>query len=319
MTWDIGAILADMIKRNASDLHLKVGRPPLMRIGGDLLPTEYPIMDELGLTEIAHKMMPGGVRTLFEKTHEADFSYSIPDLARFRVNIFRQLGLPGIVIRAIPLEIPAIDSLGLPSVLKDMVQKRQGLILVTGPTGSGKSTSLAAMVDHVNATRHCHIVTIEDPVEFVYTDNLATINQRELGSDTASYSEALRRTLRQDPDVILIGELRDSKIMEIAIEAAETGHLVLSTLHTNDSKQTLDRILDSFPPDEVPRIRGILSLVLVGIMSQRLLKRADGDGRVPAVEVLVNSPHIRSLLEEGNIRDLDKAMAKSSSYYRMQT
>ena len=319
MALDITAILNDMIGRGASDLHLKVGRPPLMRVAGDLLPTEYPTLDELGLTNIMHVMMPEKLKASYAENAEADFSYAVPDLARFRVNTFRRLGLPGAVIRAIPLSIPKIESLGLPVVIKDMVQKRQGLILVTGPTSSGKSTSLSSMVNHINETRHCHIVTIEDPVEFVYSDNLATINQRELGTDTSTYEEALRRALRQDPDVILIGELRDARIMEIAIEAAETGHLVLTTLHTNDAKQTLDRILDSFPADEVPRIRGILSLVLIGVISQRLLKRADGDGRVAAVEVLVNSPHIRQLLEEGSIKDLDKAMAKSSSYYRMQT
>jgi len=208
---------------------------------------------------------------------------------------------------------------GLSSVLKDIVNKKQGLILVTGPTGSGKSTTLASMVDHINNTRHVHILTIEDPTEFVYTDKLATINQRQLGSDTRTIREALRRALRQDPDVILMGELRDKETMNIAMEAAETGHLVMGTLHTNDAKQTIDRMLDAFPAEEQNQIRSMLALTIVAVISQRLLKRADGNGRVGVLEIMINSPKIADLIRDGKIRDIDKTMSHAGAYYRMQT
>ncbi|MFH1024019.1 MAG: type IV pilus twitching motility protein PilT [Planctomycetota bacterium] len=312
-------ILKSLIEKKGSDLHLKADRPPLMRILGDLLPSEFPALSDDDIQAIFKKIMPEKTYQKYLDDFEADVSYQIPGVARFRVNTFFQQGRPGAAIRLIPVTIPTIDQMRLPPVLKDIVAKNQGLILVTGPTGSGKSTSLAAMIDHINATSHCHIITIEDPIEFVYTDKLSTINQRQLGADTKSLTEALRRALRQDPDVILMGEIRDRDTMSIAMEAAQTGHLVLATLHTNDAKQTVDRVLDTFPPDEQNQVRGMLAMTLLGVVCQRLVRKADGTGRVAAVEILINSPKVADLIREGKTRDIDKAMVTAGAYYRMQT
>jgi twitching motility protein PilT len=225
----------------------------------------------------------------------------------------------GAVFRRIPLEIPSLETLGLPTVLKELALRKQGWILVAGPTGSGKSTSMASMVEYVNQNRACHIVTIEDPVEFIYTDKKATINQRQLGVDTLSLDEALRRVLRQDPDVILMGEMRDAKSMETAMHAAETGHLVFSTIHTQDTKQTLDRVMDVFPADMAGQIRQLFSQTLAGIIAQKLIRRKDNAGMVVAVEVLVNSPHMSQLLAEGKIGDIQDALQKGGDYYQMQS
>jgi twitching motility protein PilT len=316
---DANALLLEVLKRRASDLHLKMGRPPLFRVAGELIPSEYAPMTPEVMRQFLGALMDKKNAERFRKDLEADFSYHIPKRARFRVNVFLQRGQIGVVIRHIPLQVPTIDAMGLPLVLKDIAQRNQGVVLVTGPTGSGKSTTLSAIVDHINNTRHVHVITIEDPVEFVYQDNMATINQRELGTDTHSLSEALKRALRQDPDVILIGELRDRATMETAIHAAETGHLVFSTLHTNDAKQTVDRLLDAFPPDSRGQICKMLALNLLGVMSQRLIKRADGNGRIAALEIMINSPHIQQILEKGNTLELEKAIGKSGSFYRMQT
>ncbi len=316
---DANKLLLEVLRRRASDLHLKMGRPPLFRTAGELIPSEFPPMTPESMRAFLGVLMDKRTADKFRENLEADFSYSIPQRARFRVNVFLQRGQIGVVIRHIPLKIPTLDDLGLPPVLKDIAQKHQGVVLVTGPTGSGKSTTLSALIDLINSTRHVHVITIEDPVEFVYEDNLATINQRELGADTKTLTEALRRALRQDPDVILIGELRDRDTMETAIHAAETGHLVFSTLHTNDAKQTVDRLLDSFPPEARDQICKMLSLNLLGVLSQRLVKRAGGEGRVAAMEIMINSPHIQQILEQGNTLELEKAIAKSGSFYRMQT
>ncbi|MHC4778881.1 MAG: type IV pilus twitching motility protein PilT, partial [Planctomycetota bacterium] len=316
---DANALLLEILKRRASDLHLKMGRPPLFRVSGELIPSEFAPMGPESMRAFLGTLMDKKNAERFRTDLEADFSYHIPKRARFRVNVFLQRGQIGVVIRHIPLTVPTIDKMGLPHVLKDIAQRNQGVVLVTGPTGSGKSTTLSAIIDHINNTRHVHVITIEDPVEFVYSDNMATINQRELGTDTHSLSEALKRALRQDPDVILIGELRDRATMETAIHAAETGHLVFSTLHTNDAKQTVDRLLDSFPPDAQDQICKMLALNLLGVPSQRLIKRADGNGRIAALEIMINSPHIQQLLEKGDTLGLEKAIAKSGSFYRMQT
>ncbi len=316
---DINELLIELIKRRGSDLHLKIGRPPLFRITGELLPSEFPPVTFEDMKGVLSVIMDSKSAEMFKQKMEADFSYAIPGKARFRVNVFLQRMQVGIVIRLIPLQVPTIEQLGLPAVLKDMVQKPQGVVLVTGPTGSGKSTTLSAMISHINQTRNVHIITIEDPIEFVYTDQKATINQRQLGSDTLGLNEALKRALRQDPDVILIGELRDRETMETAIHASETGHLVFSTLHTNDAKQSVDRILDSFPGEVQKQICKLLALNLVGVLSQRLIKRADGRGRIAAMEIMINSPHVSQLLEAGNTLEIEKAIAKSDSYYRMQT
>jgi len=314
---ELDRLLSELSEQNGSDLHLKVNRPPLMRVAGSLTPTGYEEITPQSMQEAVYALMAPSVRKKFEQNLEADFSYEVPGLARFRVNVFVQRGQIGSVFRLVPIDVPTVDGLGLPQVLKTLSDKPNGQILVTGPTGSGKSTTLACMMEHINQTRPVHIVTVEDPIEFVYTDQMATINQRELGIDTRELHAALRAVLRQDPDVILIGEMRDAETMRFALTAAETGHLVFSTLHTNDSKQTLDRILDTFP-DQTAQIRAQLALLLRGVISQRLLRRADGMGLVPAIEILINTAHITELIEQGHTRDIEKAIAEGR-HYQMQT
>ena len=316
---NLDALLTLMRQRLASDLHLREGRPPLMRVGGDLLPTEHPVLDANNLWNLIAPALNETLVAKLEAEREVDIDYEVPGVARFRLNVFYSKARIGAVIRLIPLDVPTIDMLGLPPVLKDLSVKPHGLFLVTGPTGSGKSTTLASCVEHINSTRHCHVITIEDPIEFVYTDKKATITQRALGRDSLDHKRALRAALRQDPDVILAGEMRDKETMELAIHAAETGHLVLSTLHTNDAKQTIDRILDSFPADAQKGVRRMLAVSLVGVVCQRLIKRASGQGRIPALEILVNSPAIRELIEKGDTNGMDKTIASSQSYWRMQT
>ena len=315
----IEALLREVADRNASDLHLKEGRPPLFRISGELLPSDHEALTGEKLRELVFEVIPEALASRVERDLEADFAYLMDDVGRFRINVFFQRGKMGAVMRLIPLDIPTIEQLRLPPVLLTLGLQNQGLILVTGPTGSGKSTSMAAIVEHINISRPVHVVSIEDPIEFVYTDKQATINQREMGIDTWSYDEALRHVLRQDPDVIIMGEMRDQQAMEFALRAAETGHLVLSTLHTNDCKQTLDRILDTFPPEMDRLIRGILAQALLGVVSQRLLPRADQEGRIVAAEVMINSPNIQQLIIADKIGDIEPAMARSKSYYGMQT
>jgi len=316
---DIEPLLRDMVSRNSSDLHLKVGRPSLMRLDGKLLPIgEVPLTSD-DLTSMFESITSERCLKDFRETNDADFSHVVPGLARFRVNVFRRLGKIGMVLRQIPLEVPSIEALGHPAVLKELMEKKQGVLLVTGPTGSGKSTTLAAMINHINHTKNAHVITIEDPVEFVYEDDLCTINQRQIGEDVGDFKEALRRALRQDPDVILVGEMRDLETIEIAVHAAETGHLVLSTLHTNSASQTIDRILDTYPPEALKQIQSMLSLTLVAVISQRLVRKKDGSGRTAALEIMINSPNIQQLLAEGKTKDLDKAIAKSQHYYQMQT
>jgi len=315
---ELNAILKELSDRIGSDLHLKVGRPPLFRISGDLNPTDYSEVTHEELSTLLSGIMPPKLKSKFERDLEADFSYEIPGFARFRVNAFIQRGDIGVVFRLIPIAVPTIEELGLPGVLYDLAEQPDGVVLVTGPTGCGKSTTLAAMIEHINDTRPVHIMTIEDPIEFLYADKMATINQRELGLDTLDLLTALRAVLRQDPDVILMGEMRDVETMAFAITAAETGHLVFSTLHTNDAKQTIDRVLDTFPPEKGKQIRGQLALTLRGVISQRLVKRADRQGLIAAVEVMINSPNVRQIIEEGATRDLEKAI-ESSGYYKMQT
>ena len=312
-------ILKELVQRRGSDLHLKVGRPPLMRVSSDLLPTEHETMTDESMLAVLNELIGKEGVAKLKETFEFDGAYVIPDVARFRINAFKQMDHFGTIMRVIPLTVPSIDDMKLPVVMKDICSTSQGMVLVTGPTGSGKSTSLAAMINHINETSPRHIVTIEDPVEFVYTDNMATINQRQLGTDVKSLTEALRRVLRQDPDIILMGEMRDRETIEMAMHAAETGHLVFSTLHTNDAKQTIDRIVDMFPTDGQSQIRAMLALTLRAIVSQRLVKRADGNGRVGAFEILINSPQIRELIQAGKTREIGKAIAAGGDYYRMQS
>jgi len=316
---EIYDLFREMLASDASDLHLKVGRPPLMRIYGELLPTEHEELAPDQIRHLVYSILTDHDIARFETEKELDTGHTFEDKARFRINLFYQQRQMGAVMRLIPLEMPTVDDLGLPPVLKDLALRKQGLILFTGPTGSGKSTSMASMIHHINAQQRRHVVTIEDPIEFVHSDHMATINQRELGTDTRSLAEALKRVLRQDPDVILIGEMRDPETMETAMQAAETGHLVFSTLHTNDAKQTADRILESFEGNHQKQIRTLLSLTLLAVLSQRLILRADGNGRAAALEIMVNSPNISQLLAEGKTHELEDAVAKSARYWHMQT
>ena len=316
---DLDQLLIELGQNQGSDLHIKTGRPPLFRVAGDLVPqTSYPEITAEDMKASMTRLMGAERMRVFLQEMEADFSYEIPGYARFRVNTFIQRGLIGSVMRLVPLEVPTLEKMGLPEVLKDLCDHPNGLVIVTGPTGSGKSTTLAAMIQYINQKYQNHVITIEDPIEFVYTDELSTINQRELGLDTHELHRALRAALRQDPDVILMGEMRDAETIHFAITAAETGHLVFSTLHTNDAKQSLDRILDTFEGPEANQVRMQLALVLRGVISQRLVKRADGQGRIAAIEIMLNTSYIKQLIEEGSTRDLEKAIM-GGAHHNMQT
>lgn len=301
----IDTLLQDLVASDASDLHLKVGQPPLMRIRGDLERIHrIPIIPEEEFNRTLLELLSDEKRRQFAETKEVDISYAVPGLARFRVNMFWQRGHVGAVFRVIPHKIRTIDELNLPQVCKQIAMAPRGLILVTGPTGSGKSTSLAAMINHINTSKRSHVMTIEDPIEFVHKDINSIINQRELGSDTHSFSEALKHILRQNPDVILVGEMRDFETIQLAITAAETGHLVMSTLHTVDAPQTIDRVVDVFPPDQQPQIRTQLSVTLQAVISQTLLPKKDGSGRVAAFEVMVANSALRTLIRDGKTHQM---------------
>jgi twitching motility protein PilT len=317
----INDILKAATERKASDVHLKVGAHPLIRVDGTLVPlVEFKRLMQEDTIAMAFSMMSTQQKEKFKQALEIDIAYSVPGLGRFRCNIFQQRGSVGLVLRLIPARILTVSELLLPPVIERIAGEERGLVLVTGTTGSGKSTTLAAMIDHVNNTRNCHIVTVEDPIEFLHRDKKAIINQREVEVDTRSFSVALRSGLRQDPDVILVGEMRDYETIETALLAAETGHLVLSTLHTLDATETINRIISVFPPHQQKQIRIQLAVVLRAIISMRLLPRADGLGRVPAVEVLISTAYIRECIEQKEktklIRD---AIAAGTSQYGMQT
>lgn len=308
-----------LIQVGGSDLHIKVGLPLMIRLKGELNPTKMEPLTEEQVKEMLFSVLSEAQKKKLEAERELDFSHHIEGISRYRGNVLFQKGIMGAVFRAIPSTIPSLESLALPPVLLTLAEKDQGLILVTGPTGSGKSTTLAAMIDAINTRQYKHILTIEDPIEFVHEDKNCVINQREVGSDTLSFAEALRRALRQDPDVVLVGEMRDPETISIAMTAAETGHLVFSTLHTNDAKQSVDRVINAFPPGEQHQVRMKLSLCLLAVISQRLVKKADGSGRVAAQEIMINSPTIRKLIETDKIGDIDKAIEESSTFYSMQT
>jgi len=318
----IEELLRLLYERNASDLHLTVGIPPTLRIYGRLVRTEFSKLTPEDTRALAYSLMNPEQRARFEQDREIDFSYGIPNLGRFRINIFYQRGSVGLAIRSIPYRIPKLDELGLPPVLAELTKKPKGLILVTGPTGSGKSTTLASMIDMINETRDCHIVTIEDPIEYVHTHKKSIVNQREVGNDTKSFVNALRAVLREDPDVILIGEMRDLETIQAAITAAETGHLVLATLHTNNAAQTVERIIDVFPPHQQEQIKLQLSNTIEAIISQRLLPRkrektlSDGmlRGRVVAVEILVATPAVRNLIREGKVHMIPNVIQTGSQF-----
>ncbi|KNZ70682.1 twitching motility protein [Thermincola ferriacetica] len=311
-------LLKMAVERGASDLHLTVNAAPVVRVHGELRYLPVPVLTYQDLKRMAGEILNEEQKLHFEEKGELDFSYSIYGYARFRVNVFKQRGTPAIAARIIPPVILNTDELGLPEVVKTLVRKPNGLILVTGPTGSGKSTTLAAMIDQLNKERTGHIITLEDPIEFLHTHQNCIINQREIGLDSKTFAAGLRAALRQDPDVILVGEMRDLETIATAITAAETGHLVLATLHTAGAVQTIDRIIDVFPPHQQEQIRVQLALILQGVISQTLIPRADHAGRVPAVEVLVATPAVRNMIREGKTHQLMTAM-QAGAKYGMQT
>jgi len=318
---ELNEILKIAVKGGASDIHIKAGLPPMFRIDGSLVPYKNGarLMPE-DIGKIASSIMNSYQRTKFEETNEVDLAYGVPGLGRFRVNIFQQRGTVGIVFRVIPFTIRSIEELNLPKVVERIANERRGLILVTGTTGSGKSTTLAAMIDHINSTRTAHVITIEDPIEFLIRDKKSIVNQREIGVDTRSFSAALKSALRQDPDVILVGEMRDFETIETALTAAETGHLVMSTLHTIDATETITRIVSVFPPYQQKQVRLQLASIIKGIISQRLVPRADGRGRVPALEVLVSTARIREcVMDKDRTKEIPDAIAKGFTTYGMQT
>lgn len=304
MSATIDNLLRDLVHRDASDLHLKAGQPPIMRVRGDLVRADYDVMPIKEQQEMLLGVLSEEKRHQLVTVKEVDLSYNVQGLSRFRVNMFWQRGHIGAVFRVIPYRIRTIDELSLPQVTKKLALLPRGLLLVTGPTGSGKSTSLAAMIDHINVNKKLHVMTIEDPIEYVHADKKSIINQRELGSDTKTFADALKHVLRQNPDVILVGEMRDLETIQLAITAAETGHLVLSTLHTNDAAQTIDRIVDVFSPDQQAQIRTQLSVTIQGVISQTLLPTKEGKGRVAAFEVMVATPAIRTLIRDGKSHQL---------------
>jgi twitching motility protein PilT len=317
--------LNDMLKitfdRRASDLHIKVGVPPVLRIDGKLTPieTEKRLTQEDTLA-IAFGIMNTAQKTKFKEKNELDMAYGVPGLGRFRVNVFQQRGSVGMVFRVVPAKVLNFEELLLPQVLTKVAQESRGLILVTGTTGSGKSTTLAAMIDYINTTRTSHIITIEDPIEFLHRDKKSIVNQREIGSDTFTFSDALRSALRQDPDVILVGEMRDFETISTALTAAETGHLVLSTLHTVDAAETINRVITVFPPYQQKQVRMQLASVIKGIVSQRLVPRADGNGRVAAVEVMLGTMTVReAIIDEDKTRQIHSIISSGISHYGMQT
>ena len=317
----VNDLLKLAVEKGASDLHLKVGNYPMARLHGLLVPLfDEQKLDHETLVDMAASIMSTSQRQKFKDSQEVDLAYSVPGLGRFRCNVFQQRGTIGVVLRVIPVNIKPLDDLGLPQVLKKISAEERGLVLVTGTTGSGKSTTLAAMVDYINATRTAHVITIEDPIEYLHRDNRSIINQREIGVDTRSFAFALRSALRQDPDVILVGEMRDMETIETALHAAETGHLVFSTLHTLDATETINRIISVFPPHQQKQIRLQMSAVLKAAISQRLIPTRDGLGRAPAVEVLVATPFIKDcIVDKDKTHQIPGAIAQGTSQYGMQT
>jgi twitching motility protein PilT len=302
-TFNFKAILQQLVQRGASDLHLKVGRPPTLRLHGELMPLDLPGLKPEDLKGLAEQLMTPRQVKEFTENKECDFAIGVPGIGRFRCNVYQQRGSLCYAMRAIPYQARTLDELNLPKVLEEIALKPRGLVLVTGITGSGKSTALAAMIQHINEHRHANVITIEDPIEFLHRDINCHINQREVGTDTATFAQALRRVLRQDPDVILIGEIRDLETLDTALKAADTGHLVFSTLHTTDATQTINRVLSFYPPHQQAEVRFSLASALQAVVSMRLVPRADKPGRIPATEVLINTQTVRD-----QIRDMDKTL-----------
>jgi len=311
----LAEVLGEMLDAGASDLHVTVGAHPMLRLRGELTPLEqYPKLSREALQRTLYSILTQKQRDKFETELELDFSYALPGRSRFRVNIYRQRESVGAAFRVIPYEIKPLEDLGIPPVVGNFAGLPRGLVLVTGPTGSGKSTTLASIVDLANRTRHGHIMTVEDPIEFLHRHKSCLINQREVGEDTKSFASALKHVLRQDPDIILVGEMRDLETISVALTAAETGHLVFATLHTQDAAQTIDRIIDVFPPDQQQQVRVMLSGSLQGVVCQTLTKTADGKGRAVATEVLVATPAIRNLIREGKTHQIYSSMQAGAKH-----
>jgi len=311
-------LLREAAEKGASDLHLSCGEPPMLRVHGDLVRTEHPTLTPESVNELVNAIMNESQRARFDREHEVDFACELPGKGRFRVNVFLHSRGPGAVLRTIPTQIPSLDSLNMPPVLKDLCTRERGLILVTGPTGSGKSTTLAAMVDVINQTWDAHILTVEDPIEFVHPPKRCLVNQREVGPHTESFSNALRSALREDPDVILIGEMRDLETISLALTAAETGHLVFGTLHTSSAPKTIDRIIDVFPAGQQAQIRTMLSESLEAVVAQTLVKKKGGGGRVAACEILIGVPAVRNLIREAKLHQIP-SMMQTGQRVGMQT
>ena len=312
-------LLKAMVEKGASDLHLTTGSPPQLRVDGELVPLKIPALTPVETKQLAYSILTDAQKHRFEEDNELDLSFGVKNLARFRANFFLQRGAVAAAFRIIPFKILTFNELGLPQVVADLSRKPRGLILVTGPTGSGKSTTLASIIDKINTDRHEHILTIEDPIEFLHPHKNCLVNQREVGSDTKNFKVALKYILRQDPDVVLVGELRDLETIEAALVVAETGHVCFGTLHTNSAVQTINRVIDVFPSYQQPQVRAQLSFVLEGIMSQQLLAKAGGAGRVLGLEILVPNPAIRNLIREDKIHQLYSAMQVGQAKFGMQT
>jgi len=317
---NIRSVLEKMIAARASDLHLKAGTPPVVRVDGVLYTLDEPAPSSQELREVYQQMLNEEQRSHFATHHEIDFAFGVSGLARFRANIFMQRGTPALALRHVPVEVPSIEDLGLPPVIRDLAFSPRGLILVTGRTGSGKSTTLAAMIDTINRTTTRNVITVEDPIEFLHRDRLSFIHQREVGLDTSSFQDGLRYVLRQDPDIILVGEIRNLETMSTALMAADTGHVVMSTLHTTDVVQSIQRVISFYPPHQHDEVRMGLAANLRAVISQRLIPRRDGAGRIPAVEVMLSTPTVREyILEPDRVPQMHQLIAEGVTQYGMQT
>jgi twitching motility protein PilT len=312
-------LLQTMIEKGASDLHITTASPPQIRVNGHLTPLDLPPLTPADTKQLVYSVLTDAQKHRFEEENELDFSFGLKGLSRFRGNIFIQRGAVGGAIRTIPFQIRTFEELGLPQVVHDLVKKPRGLVLVTGPTGSGKSTTLASMIDRINSERHDHIITIEDPIEFLHPHKKSVVNQREVTSDTKTFKAALKYILRQDPDVVLIGEMRDLETIEAALTISETGHLTFGTLHTNSCAQTMNRIIDVFPSHQQSQVRAQLSLVLEGVLSQQLIPKTNGQGRAMAMEIMVPTPAIRNLIREDKVHQIYSSMQTGQGKHGMQT
>lgn len=310
---ELRELLKYVVENEGSDLHLSVGAPPIQRKNGELVNIIEEVLSEEIVNEYSKEILREDY-LLYDEIGEIDKLYTLHDVGRYRVNIYKERGFDTIAIRVVPVKVPTLEDLNMPAIIKEFTNKKDGLILITGPTGSGKSTTMAAMINEINSNKRTHIVTLEDPIEYLHSHKNSLINQREIGRDTESYSSGLRAILREDPDVILVGEIRDLETMSAVLLAAETGHLVISTLHTISAYKTIDRIINYFPAEQQLRIRSQLSTVLKGIVCQRLFKKIDGSGRIAALEVLVNTPAVQNLIREGKIHQIPSTMETSSKY-----